>query len=175
MGNGQVTLEELAGGTVPLNKVETPTAKAQTIVFHARPSKTETHPSHTLCFHTQGDVLLCTYAKPHPGLESYCKATGRDLTERRMNVLLEEIKEEIPASPETQSITTFKRNVPACIRRTLKYYVKSAQRYFKMAEEAKTMLVFRGQYADWQTYMESGRKCKVPVKAVHLTRYVDEL
>ena len=60
------------------------------IVFHAKRSRDNRNPSHTLCFEHKDGALLCTYSKPHPGLEPYCKATGTRVVKSRMRYLSEE-------------------------------------------------------------------------------------
>lgn len=147
--------------------------KSDTLVFHARPSKEEKNPSHTLCFHIKNNLLLCTYSKPHPGLEAYCKVTGRDLTERRMQTFIKEVESSSIAGLIDNNLRNLSKYAPSCVRKTLKYYTNCAIRYFKL--DKNPTLVLRGQFADWETYMAKGKTSRVPVTAIWLSTEVDKL
>lgn len=145
------------------------------INFHAKPSKDAKNPSHTLCFDHQGEILLCTYSKPHPGLEAYCKTTGAQLTKLRMQSLQKELTDNDKASLMNIEGTNhnFSRNVPSCVRKTLKYYANCARKYFKVGENP--LLILRGQYADWEAWMDNGRRTRVPVKSIWLSKHLNDL
>jgi len=152
---------------------------AKIITFHARRDKNDPHPTHTLAFAPQSDnVLLCTFSKPHPGLESYCKVTGNQIVEKRMNILLEEMDTDTTLALTTAAgvpkLTDAKRFAPACVRKTLKYYTNCARKYFKMTDTNPVVIV-RGQRPDWENWMENGRTSRVPVKAATFSKYFEEL
>lgn len=152
----------------------------QLVVFHARPGKGNPNPTHTLCFSNKDGVLLCTYSKPHPGADSYCKATGSRIVTNRMNTLIEETTSDsdllsgMIVAAKMPIERTIKSCVPACVRKTLKYYAKLATRYFKIADR-NPVVIIRSYRPDWKTWMNSNQKVKVPIRSVIISRYLEDL
>jgi hypothetical protein len=69
------------------------------------------------------------------------------------------------------SINLCKRTLPNKVRRTIGYYARCASKYFKMAENP--LVIIRGQFADWDQWMNSGRRGRVPVKSVIVSAYLN--
>ena len=67
-----------------------------------------------------------------------------------------------------------KRFVPACVRRTLKYYTGCAKKYFKI-ENPNPVIIVRGLRPDWEEWMEGGQETKVPVKSVLFSKRYEAL
>lgn len=137
--------------------------KDELVVFHAKQKKGDKDPNHTLLFKKENNVLICTYAKPHRGLDSYSKKFGKSLAEARMTQLLERIK-----TSKIQPINLFarralKRYTPGTVASTMSYYAEKAARLLELGEDPK--LSIRGQYADWDRY-ESEELDMVPTNAV---------
>lgn len=147
--------------------------KGDHIIFHAKPSKKIKDPTHTLCFMSKDDKLLCTYSRPHPGLESYSKADGRFYAGQRMQCLKEELNEAILSSPDVSNSIMCTRILPNKVRKTIGYYAGCAKRYFKLADNP--LVIIRGQYADWQTWMANGRSSRVPLKSVIVSAHLNQL
>lgn len=129
------------------------------ITFHAKPSREAKHPSHTLCFDKKDGNLLCTFARPHPGLEAYCKTTGNQVSQQRMHQLYEELENQ-EGSVVVASRKELSRVAPSCVRKTLSYYVDQARRYYK-TEDENPLVVFRGVFADWGEHMKNSKKGRV--------------
>lgn len=172
MGTGSPELENYADAATQTATEEKP--RNTTIVFHAKKSKDDKNPSHTLSFMTKDGVLLCVYSRPHPGLESYSKASGRFYTGKRMESMLLELgPEALNPIGVTDKAEIIKRVVPTPVRKTLRYYASCAKKYFKLQENP--IVFIRGQFADWQDWMANGRNTRVPIKSVIVTRKLEEL
>ena len=148
--------------------------KPNHIVFHAKPAKGVKDPTHTLCFESSNGHLLCTYARSHPGLEAYSIANGRFYVGKRMQALKQELADEaILSAPDVASSTMCRRILPNKVRRTIGYYAKCAKRYFRMDDNP--LVIIRGQYADWQTWMLNCKRTKVPLKSVIVSSPLNSL
>lgn len=139
----------------------------ETVVFHAKRSKNEVNPNHTIAFQKHSDgTIHCTYAKPHNGLDPYSKKFGRLLTTARLNDLNNRLeKKNVDIKIGFDSPRKIKRYVPNSVVTTMHYYLNKAKKVLKIDEERPITL--RGQFADWCKYEDEELRM-VPTSAVVL-------
>lgn len=118
------------------------------IHFHAKQSKEEKKPDHTLVFHSENGNLILGYSRARKDLgDSYSKFTGITLAEkqakqirmRNLNISREEIKRRGIIKIHKECL---KKVMPKKIVDSLEYYVDKAKKVWKIDHPIE--ILFRG-------------------------------
>lgn len=123
-------------------------------------------PTHSLLFHRRGDDLLMTYARPHPGLDTFNRKYGKQLCETRMGYLQNRLDSEEYASRAVIRCTVpeMEYTMPIAITEDLAWYILNAIRHFAMTVDTVDNIIYR-------TDRRSNRVVRVAVK--DLDEYLD--
>lgn len=114
------------------------------LMFHCSPEQGAA-PTHTLVFHRDGNDMLMSYSRAHPGLDAFSKKEGRRIAEDRMGKLKfrlsdEKYKNRIIAELIADDVFAV---MPEAVAETVPHYLGKAMRYFKVDDTSKGQLIFR--------------------------------